>query len=314
MPDINDRARGGGSQANRAPKTFPWIGQIKPWSAALRARPHKNPHEPSQGILADLPRSTRVTVVSQQGGWLRVQVTLASRMREGYVSQELVEYVSTRPSTSPRSATPTAAPAKRRLFFAIYYRVKDQAFKRAADTWERESRQAFQFKDGVDLFLSIEVGSESEFKAAWKRIHSESRGKFATVVQGQIFSHASKSGNGEQNGLEFTKDTDEDGTLLRAEIESLAPLNWDSRQGHLILSGCNSGLMGSRQWSPAEIFARTQEVMTTGQRGYAYFSPSPDKYVEINNNSTTVYLWAFKRRRNGWAGDGGRMDSVIFNP
>jgi hypothetical protein len=101
--------------------------------------------------------------------------------------------------------------------------VKDNAFKRAADTWERETRQAFRFDNKVDLFLSIEVGSESEFKAAWKRIHSEAQGKFATVVQGQIFSHSSKSGSGEQNGLEFTKDTGEDGTVMRAEAVRSPP-------------------------------------------------------------------------------------------
>jgi hypothetical protein len=255
-----------------------------------------------------------VTVLSQKGGWLRVQVTLGGKMREGDVSQELIEYVLPSAPNPLKNAVKVAPPPKRRLFFAIYYRVKDNAFKRAAETWERETRQAFRFDDKVDLFLSIEVGSESEFKAAWKKIHSESTGKFATVLQGQIFSHSSKSGSGEKNGLEFTKGTDEDGTVMRAEIESLALLPWQPKQGYLILSGCNSGLTGSRQWAPAEIFARSQKVRTTGQRGYAYFSTSETSYVEISKESTTVYLWAFERRRNGWAGDGGRMDGVTFNP
>ena len=101
---------------------------------------------------------------------------------------------------------------------------------------------------------------------------------------------------------------------MRAEIESLAPLNWHPTQGYLILSGCNSGLGGARGWSPAEFFARSQKVRTTGQTGYAYFSTSRDSYDEIDDSSTTVYLWAFKRKRNGFTGDGGRMEGVTFTP
>jgi len=294
-------------------RTFPWSGRIKPWSAALRLAPRKGVGSSSQGIQADLPRGTLVTVVGQQGGWLRVQVKLGGTIREGHVSQELVEYVSS--STPEKAAVPATTPAKkRRLFFAIYYRVKDHAFKRAADTWERETRRSFQFDDAVDLFLSIEVGSESEFKMAWKRVHMESKGKFATVVQGQIFSHSSKSGSGEQNGLEFTKNTGEDGTVMKAEIEGLVPLDWDPKQGHLILSGCNSGLKGTRKWAPAEVFARSQKVTTTGQVGYAYFSTDPNKYVQIDESSTTIYLWAFERKRNGWTGSGNRMEGLMFSP
>jgi hypothetical protein len=101
---------------------------------------------------------------------------------------------------------------------------------------------------------------------------------------------------------------------MRAEIDSLAPLNWDPQQGHLILSGCNSGLTANRRWAPAEILARSQRVRTTGQTGYAYFSTDPSRYVEINSNSTSVYLWAFRRARNGFMGDGSRMESVTFTP
>lgn len=129
-----------------------------------------------------------------------------------------------------------------------------------------------------------------------------------------MFSHASKSQGGERNGLEFKKDSDQDGTVMRTELESLAPLDWDSQQGYLILSGCNSGLAGSRNWAPAEILARSQKVRTTGQSGYAYFSTNPKRYSEIDNNSTTVYLWAFRRGRNGFMSDGSRMEVVTFTP
>jgi hypothetical protein len=167
--------------------TFPWIGRVKPWSAALRSVSHKQSHAPALGVLDDLPRGTRVTVVNRNGGWLLVQATFAGKMREGYVSQELIEYVSASTPTPLKKASQTATQLKRRLFFAIYYRVPDNAFQRAASTWERGTRQVFQFDDKVDLFLSIEVRSESEFKAAWNRVFLESKGKFATVIHGQIF-------------------------------------------------------------------------------------------------------------------------------
>jgi hypothetical protein len=260
-----------------------------------------------------------VTVVNRNGGWLLVQATLKGKQWEGYVSQELVEFVSAAFPASTKKLSQTAPKTKRRLFFAIYYRVPDNAFRRAANTWERETRQAFQFDDKVDLFLSIEVRFEAEFKAAWNRIHSESMSKLATVIQGQIFSHSSKSRGqgGERNGLEFDgndNDASQDGTLMRAELGSLAPLNWDPQQGYLILSGCNSGVTGTRNWAPAQVLARSQNVRTTGQTGYAYFSTSPNRYVEINNNSTTVYLWAYRRGQNGFLGDGDRMEGMTFTP
>lgn len=295
-------------------RPFPWVGRLKPWSGALRASPHRDERRPQQGVLADLPRDTRVTVLGDVGGWLHVQVSFQGKSREGFVSRELVEYVSPAPLAAPQKAPATLPRARRRLFFAIYYRVKDGAFKRAAKTWERETRRAFAFADTQDVFLSIEVGSESEFKTAWALVHTESKGKFATVVQGQIFSHASKSGTGEQNGLEFKKDSSEDGTVLRNELQGLAVLDWEPTQGHLILSGCNSGLAGNRGWTPAEVFAKAQKVRTTGQRGFAYFSSDRDAYVEITDSSEVVYLWAFKRRRNGWAGSGEKMEGVLFFP
>ena len=298
-------------------RTFPWQGRIKPWSATLRSLPRKTAEGSSRRVLADLPRGTLVTVVGHQGGWLHVHAMLGGDRKEGYLSQELIEDLSaeTPSELSEEPAAPVTAPAqKRRLFFAIYYRVKDQAFKRAAETWERETRRMFQFRDTVDLFLSIEVGSESEFKTAWRRVSTESKGKFATVVQGQVFSHASKNSHGMQNGLEFTKDGGEDGTVMRAEIEALAPLDWDPKEGQLLLSGCNSGLKGNRQWAPAEIFARSQKVLTVGQSGYAYFSTDPSTYKELGSDSTTAYLWAFKRMRNGWSGGGERMQGVLFTP
>jgi hypothetical protein len=77
---------------------FPWMGRITSWSAALRAKASRDPKHPYQGIVADLPLGTRVTVTGQQGGWLHVAATINDRTRKGYVSQELVAPASSGPS------------------------------------------------------------------------------------------------------------------------------------------------------------------------------------------------------------------------
>ncbi|MBN8231220.1 hypothetical protein JYK02_27245 [Corallococcus macrosporus] len=67
-------------------------GIICRWSVALRAKPHKNPTHPYQGVLADLPRGTPVQVTGQQQGWLAVTTTLQGKALHGYVSQETVAH------------------------------------------------------------------------------------------------------------------------------------------------------------------------------------------------------------------------------
>ena len=74
------------------PSGYPWIGRIKPWSAALRSGP-AGPHGAKAKALVDLPRGTEVKVVNRKGGWLAVTATVDGTERTGYVSQELIEYV-----------------------------------------------------------------------------------------------------------------------------------------------------------------------------------------------------------------------------
>lgn len=73
---------------------FPWIGRILPWSARLHKKPHKNPRGSFHDVIADIPRGTRVTVMDREGANLHVQVTHGGKAYVGYISQELVEYVS----------------------------------------------------------------------------------------------------------------------------------------------------------------------------------------------------------------------------
>ncbi|MET0402206.1 MAG: LysM domain-containing protein [Cystobacter sp.] len=64
---------------------FPWIGRVKPWSAALRDAPRR-----TSATLVDVPRGTEVVVTGSESEWLRVQVELGVKTYTGYVSRELL--------------------------------------------------------------------------------------------------------------------------------------------------------------------------------------------------------------------------------
>jgi hypothetical protein len=75
--------------------TYPWMGEIHgTWAAALRESPEKQAEDPHRNTDADLPRGTRVRAVNRKGGWLRVEAEVGGAAMTGYVSQELVKYVS----------------------------------------------------------------------------------------------------------------------------------------------------------------------------------------------------------------------------
>ena len=195
------------------------------------------------------------------------------------------------------------------LYFAIYYEVPDGAFFRAAQTWESEILGGVCRPD--TLLVEESARTETDFKNAWARIRDRANKTGMPVIQGQVFSHASKGES--MDGLEFKPSDEDDGTLSQAEIMSLPVLPW-AKDGLLTLAGCNSGLVGTRGWAPARVFALTQKVTTIGQSGYAYFSTSKDRYVKISPGSQTIYLWAYKRGQNGMLSFGGRMPGVSFDP
>jgi hypothetical protein len=194
------------------------------------------------------------------------------------------------------------------LNFAIYYRVPDRAFERAADTWEAEASKAI---GSGALFLKEGVSTEADVLAAWTRILDRATREGLPVYAGQIFSHASKGSR--NDGLEFQPGEDEDGTIDRTGIQSMPVLPWDP-QGTLTLTGCNTGLVGTRGWCPASDFATHQKVHTVGQAGYGYFSTQTRRYSRIDDSSTTVYLWAYRRGKNGAFGDGMRINGTLYDP
>lgn len=185
--------------------------------------------------------------------------------------------------------------------FAICY-VKpgdDRAFLRAANTFAASNHPCQVY----------EIRTEADFKGTWKEILKKCQSEHLEVVRLTIFSHASKGSDAD--GLEFQPEGTDDGTLNQSEILALEKLHWASN-GELILASCNSGLTGKRGWAPAQVFAQSQQVLTIGMAGYAYFSKNVAKYEVTTPNDQTIYLWAYRRGRNGIFGGGGRMPGVPF--
>jgi len=193
--------------------------------------------------------------------------------------------------------------------FAIYYAVPDGAFYRAAVTYELESPYSSILKERVVTM--------NDFGWAWRSVQARSEYTGLPVHRGIIFSHASTWYS--NDGLEFASTQNRviervpDGTLSRSEIAALPKLNWHP-EGELILAGCNTGVVGKRGWTPAEVFAKSQGVKTLGQAGYSSFSRIGHSYAEIDATSQTVYLRAYKRGKNGAFGNGARMPEIEFSP
>ena len=201
---------------------------------------------------------------------------------------------------------------KPRIFFSIYYYVDDHAFRRAAKTWKRCVKTEEVFQNGVDQFYEKEVRTESGFKAAWKEVANLTNRTNGVAWVGQLFTHASKGSD--KDGLEFKPSEEDDGTLSQKEISTLEALPWDPDMGYLILSGCNTGKAGKRGWTPGEVFAKSQNVLTIGQNGYGYFSKNWPSYSRISGTDTNIALWAYRRSANSYFGNGGRVPGVVFRP
>lgn len=205
---------------------------------------------------------------------------------------------------------------EKHIYFAIYYPVEDDAFKRAAETWRREVEQRPSYHKGIDVIMIEEAGTEKQFEKAWRKIAERSNENSgakgverdlpgAKVVEGHLFTHASKQTD-DWDGLEFP-DAPEgkrgERTVTRKEIAEYPVLDW-AQDGFLVLHGCNTGLKGKRKWTPAQAFADRQKVKTFGQSGYAYFSQKGWMWERIDKESPEVYLWAYKHRKNVLPGGG----------
>ncbi|MDY6994408.1 MAG: hypothetical protein SVR94_17630 [Pseudomonadota bacterium] len=219
--------------------------------------------------------------------------------------------------TAFRKNPPKVCFAQGRLFFTIHYKVKDNAFKRAAETWQKEVKLEEHFIPGHDVFIAKEVKNEAEFKAAWAEMAQTAQRKKLTVWAGNLLTHAWKDEESGDRGLEFRPVPEkEDGALRQAEIAVLEKLPWNNDYGYLILSGCNTGMIGQRGWTPAQAFAQRQQIITVGQKGFAYFSEKWEIYDRISDKDQKIYLWAYERSENlsWWAALRLRIRATVYQP
>lgn len=208
------------------------------------------------------------------------------------------------------------------LYFAIYYIVADNAFKKAVDTWRKKKGLSEQCSPEL-CYLAFAVKTEPDFKKAWTSIYNKATTENYQVIEGRLFTHASIS-TGQNQGLEFqpnpndpTADEPDKGesTLQASEISALEALPWSGR-GELWLHGCNTGVL-RQGWCPAQCFADGQKVKTYGQLGFAYFSEDPDTYDRLDSwGNDPVYLRAYRRASNRTQGkqDGTVIPEKIFMP
>lgn len=165
----------------------------------------------------------------------------------------------------------------------------DKSFERASETWVKEIKGKADWNADSDIVIVKKFTKEEDFVAAWKEINGVAKERMDSVETGAIFSHATLS------GFEFPN-----GTLTRQEIDALPKLDW-MPTGKLFLQGCNTGSLANR-------FAVSQGITVAGQVGYAYFSESPTRYIQIDRKgrgtSKQVYLNSYNRGRNFALGDG----------
>jgi hypothetical protein len=195
------------------------------------------------------------------------------------------------------------------LYFALYYlndkTDADRAFRRAAETWQRQLLARPSFRKNIDDVTLEWFTTKAQFRNAWESIrrYSASMGD-ALIMEGHIFSH------GTPKGIEFP-----DGTLTKAEVPTLSVLNWERDGGELELLACRAGSDG--QFSTAAAFAQHQRVKTTGFDEWGLFSTSKDEYHTINSGSKDVYLKDYQKPQSSncwfWC-DGKPNDAQVYFP
>lgn len=109
------------------PPTGEWVGKIHgTWSAALRKAPKKDPDNPHDDTLADLPRGALVQVKGKERGWLLVEAEVGGKTITGYVSHELVKFAPERNLTfgDDQGLQITGEPMSARRAFVILKRAE----------------------------------------------------------------------------------------------------------------------------------------------------------------------------------------------
>jgi len=190
----------------------------------------------------------------------------------------------------------------------IYYSnpitVPDSAFEKAGRT---------MLGVAGDIRVSQEilaVTTREDLINVWNGVASQCRVNNALIRYCFLYTHASKEGS-DLDGLEFAGSSNQN-TLTRDDILALAVLPFQAQDSELLLAGCNTGVTGTRGWSPAQAFRERQVARdVVGRSGYAYFSKDEFQYVATSPNDTAIYLNAYRRMRNGMGG-GEAMEDVLM--
>jgi hypothetical protein len=251
-------------------------------------------------------------------------VTLSSFLKNSNVQTNNVFEVDVYNGNDPGTTTggsptglavsPSAATPSKHAFFSIAYvnnhTVPDRAFVRAATTWENAIKSSSSYAPG-DVFINEQVTTASDFVQKWADINQQATQQHLLIEQGAVFAHSSYSLTWSAlkifvshlrfitTGLELAPGPSDNGTVTQAMIDSLPILPWDASNGELFLYGCNTGVPRNplQPWIPAQEFATSQKVKTSGEDGFSYFSQSPTDYIEITENAFSaepVYLGSYE--------------------
>ena len=203
----------------------------------------------------------------------------------------------------------------KKLYVGIYYQPKayaansgkpiaqagyDGAFKRAAETYQRNIETSNGFRQGVDQVKLFQVTTDEGFIKAWLKVDAYAREHGYQVQELSTFTHANHDKGNNKPGLAFAAirdyKGDKDHTLTAGEISNLPRLPW-SKDAVLYLNGSNTGnsRMSPTGWTVASEFAKTQQVTTVGFQAHSSFSTSPERYHVINDKAKDVYLLSFAR-------------------
>lgn len=160
-------------------KSFPWLGEVRgTWSAALRATAARNKRDPHAGTIADLPSKMPVEVLGETKGWLHVEVTIGGSPKRGYVSRELVGFVSVGGVAATAPTATTTEPLVPRGYGSseLVPESEARAYQRRVEQEILEEAVLEQRKNRLQLQQELEEHPETlltreEFLLLWTDWH-----------------------------------------------------------------------------------------------------------------------------------------------
>lgn len=186
----------------------------------------------------------------------------------------------------------------------------ETTFSRAGETFLDKCRS--NFYAGYDLNISYRAhdisinrafSTKQQFFEIWEEINSLIGTSACKVAAVGMFLHHTNSGaiaaRSPQNGGE---------TISASDVSDLElDFPWEEN-GFLFQAGCNSDTLGSDGINIAKAFHSKFDIRVYYSVAFSYFSNDYMSYNRITPSDMSVYLLAFKRRRNF-----ADRDSYIWN-